>query len=50
MYLLLVDNARWSDTFNVCSEGEKRLDFFFCNVIRHDDRYDIMSTLGIPRM
>lgn len=46
LYLLLVDDARWTNALDMCSEGEKRLDFFLRNVIWHDDRYGSLSAFA----
>lgn len=46
VYLLLVNDARWTNALDVCSKGEERLDLFLRNVIWHDDRYNALSVFA----
>ena len=38
-HLFLIYDAGGANAFNVCAEGEERLDLLFGNVIGHDDRW-----------
>lgn len=42
--LLLIDDTRGANAFDVSAEREQRLDFLFCDIVWHDDRFDTLST------